>query len=80
MPEHARNRSHRGPSSGAASAVSTKDSPNRRDDQVPIDERIRVRAYELYLERSGQPGDDVGDWLRAEHSLRGEPSSERGAG
>ena len=80
MPKHAGNRSHRGPSSGTGSGVSAKDSPNRRDDQVSTDEGIRTRAYELYLERGGQPGDDVGDWLRAEHALRGASSSEPGSG
>jgi hypothetical protein len=30
------------------------------------DEAIRTRAYELYLERGGQDGFDVDDWLKAE--------------
>ncbi len=30
---------------------------------------IARRAYELYLERGGQDGHDVEDWLRAEAEL-----------
>ena len=30
------------------------------------EEQIRMRAYELYRERGGKVGDDMGDWLRAE--------------
>ena len=32
----------------------------------PADELIRFRAYELYRERGGQPGDAMADWLQAE--------------
>jgi hypothetical protein len=35
-----------------------------------MDEQIRLRAYELYLERGAQPNDDLADWLRAERELR----------
>lgn len=34
-----------------------------------VDEQIRLRAYELYLERGAQPNDDLGDWLQAEREL-----------
>jgi hypothetical protein len=38
--------------------------------QSPLgDERIRARAYELYLERGDRPGNDVEDWLRAEREV-----------
>lgn len=37
-----------------------------RTDGHTLDELIRIRAYELYHERGGQGGDDVGDWLLAE--------------
>jgi hypothetical protein len=33
------------------------------------DEEIRCRAYEIYLERSGQPGGELDDWLQAEREL-----------
>lgn len=37
----------------------------------PTADLIQKRAYELYLRRlaSGQPGDAVGDWTRAEQEL-----------
>ena len=31
---------------------------------------IARRAYELFLHRGGEHGEDVHDWLRAEHELR----------
>jgi hypothetical protein len=43
------------------------------DDAAGSEERIRRRAYELYVERGGQPGDGVGDWLRAEREYYGQP-------
>ena len=33
------------------------------------DQEIRLRAYEIYLERGEQPGRDVDDWLQAEREL-----------
>ena len=51
--------------------------PRARADDVPIprDERdpgeyIRMRAYELYLERGDSPGDEFEDWIRAEKEHR----------
>jgi len=32
----------------------------------PLDELIRRRAYELYLERGNRPGSALEDWTRAE--------------
>lgn len=39
-------------------------------DKNPTSEEIQVRAYHLYLERKGAPGDPVEDWVRAERELR----------
>ena len=33
------------------------------------DEQIRCCAYEIYLERSEQPGGELDDWLQAEREL-----------
>jgi hypothetical protein len=33
------------------------------------DQTIRLRAYEIYLERGQQPGRDLDDWLQAEREL-----------
>lgn len=35
-----------------------------------LDEEIRRRAYELYMERNGQAGDPNRDWLVAEREIR----------
>ncbi len=44
------------------------------------DEEIRRRAYEIYLERGGQPGRDLDDWLQAEGELQGGALSRAHAG
>ena len=36
----------------------------------PLEEQIRRRAYQRYLERAGQDGSDFQDWLRAEEEIR----------
>jgi hypothetical protein len=43
--------------------------------QQPVDDqRIRVRAYELYEKRSGVDGDAESDWYSAEAELRPAPA------
>src|SRR5712691_5413927 len=37
---------------------------------LSLEERIRRRAYELYLQRSDQPGSEFDDWLQAEEEIR----------
>ena len=44
------------------------------------DEEIRLRAYEIYLERGEQPGRELDDWLQAERELESEPLSRAQAG
>lgn len=36
---------------------------------APTHEEIALRAYEIYLERGGAPGDALEDWIRAEREL-----------
>jgi len=36
----------------------------------PTDEQIRRRAHEIYLSRSGAPGNPEWDWQQAELELR----------
>ncbi|HEV2173789.1 MAG TPA: DUF2934 domain-containing protein [Nitrospira sp.] len=36
----------------------------------PTEDEIRKRAYELYLERNGEPGSALDDWLQAEADLK----------
>ena len=35
----------------------------------PTEEEIRMRAYELYLQRGSVHGYDIDDWTRAEREL-----------
>ena len=35
----------------------------------PLEEEIRGRAYQIHLERGGQPGHEIDDWLQAEYEL-----------
>jgi hypothetical protein len=36
---------------------------------LPTKERIEARAYEIYLQRRGEDGNPLGDWLQAEQEL-----------
>ena len=38
---------------------------------LPVEERIRRRAYEIYLQRGGQEGGELDDWLQAEQEILG---------
>ncbi len=38
-------------------------------ESVPLEEQIRRRAYEVYLERGDQPGSALDDWVRAEEEV-----------
>lgn len=44
-------------------------SPARPDAQ-PIEEQVRLRAYELYLRRGGTDGNEMDDWLQAEADVK----------
>ena len=37
--------------------------------QAASEQEIRLRAYEIYLERGAQPGRELEDWLQAEREL-----------
>ena len=51
----------------SSSRTPTHDEPQRR---AVSEDDVRLRAYELYLQRGAAPGNEVGDWLRAEQELR----------
>jgi hypothetical protein len=38
-------------------------------EDLPLEERIRRRAYELYVEGGNQSGSEVDDWLQAEEEV-----------
>jgi hypothetical protein len=39
----------------------------------PTPEQIQLRAYEIYLERCGAPGNELQDWVQAERELLQKP-------
>jgi hypothetical protein len=41
--------------------------------KAPSGEKIARRAHELYVQRGGEQGKDVEDWVRAEKELSDEP-------
>lgn len=38
-------------------------------EKLPLEERIRRRAYELYVQRGNQSGSELDDWLQAEEEI-----------
>ena len=67
------------PAANRARRVATAATPRARSQRAsrassivrPGDDQVRLRAYELYLQRDGRPGDPLEDWLRAERELIG---------
>jgi chromosome condensin MukBEF ATPase and DNA-binding subunit MukB len=56
-----------------APASPKKDAPTKRDvekQSLPLQEQIRRRAHEIYVQRGGQDGSELDDWLKAEGELR----------
>ena len=47
-----------------------KKPPAAAIDNLNLDEEIRRRAYELFLQRNGAPGDPAADWIVAEREVR----------
>jgi hypothetical protein len=40
-----------------------------KTESLPLEEQIRERAHAIYLERGGQDGDEMDDWLQAEQEI-----------
>ena len=38
--------------------------------KVPSQAEIEFLAYQMFLERGGEPGNDLADWLAAEEQLK----------
>jgi len=55
------------PKAGATSSASAK--KPKATKSAPTREEIALRAYEIYLERGGSPGQELEDWTRAEREL-----------
>jgi hypothetical protein len=56
-----------GPASAKEPPIKTK-TPSI--EKLPLEERIRRRAYELYVMRGNESGSDLDDWLQAEEEIR----------
>jgi hypothetical protein len=56
-----------------ASASPEVRKPKQVKRQPPTQEEISLRAYHIYLERNGAPGNPFEDWVRAECELTGQP-------
>jgi hypothetical protein len=39
-------------------------------EELSLEEQIRRRAYELYVERGNESGSEFDDWLQAEEEIR----------
>jgi hypothetical protein len=55
---------------GAGRRIRTPDDL-RAPDAAPMEEEVRLRAYELYQARGGAEGSELDDWVRAEKEVRG---------
>lgn len=49
---------------GSAPRTKSKSAP-----KLSAHDRIALRAYEIYLERNGAPGNPLEDWVRAEREV-----------
>jgi hypothetical protein len=38
-------------------------------EELSLEERVRRRAYELYVERGNESGSELDDWLQAEEEI-----------
>jgi hypothetical protein len=65
--------------SGAPGARLADRSANEHDNHDVTADRIRMRAYELYLERGTEPDNALEDWLQAEREFRRAPDEETDA-
>ena len=69
MPNHTKATPDRASHANGTSTL-TAASPQTTEAQGSPQDWIRVRAYELYIQRGAQPNDDLRDWLQAEQELR----------
>jgi hypothetical protein len=64
-------KSQQGSSHKRRKAIRLETGPERRADasDARLEERIAMRAYEIYVERGRLPGHDLEHWLQAEQEL-----------
>jgi hypothetical protein len=56
------------------SVIGAAESANGRQLSPSLEDRIRVRAYELYLQRGSNGGSPEQDWFRAQEEICGRHS------
>jgi hypothetical protein len=56
-----------------ATPAKTKIRKPRAAKAAPTQEEIQLRAYQIYLERNGAPGNPYDDWTQAERELTAKP-------
>jgi len=47
-------------------------------EKLSIEERIRRRAYDLYVQRGNESGSELDDWLQAEEEILQAQKADRG--
>jgi hypothetical protein len=52
-----------------APVIPKRTSVRKSQVELPVEEQIRLRAFQIYLERGGQDGSDWDDWLQAEAEI-----------
>ena len=75
MAAQGRGKQSKGSEAGASPIPAHPEDTSRH--HTPSCEEIRLRAYEIYLERGSFPGSEVDDWLQAEHELDGRAPQKR---
>jgi hypothetical protein len=63
------NRKNRAVAATASADVSSIQKLSKTVQDTRLEDEIRRRAYEIYLERNGSPGDENQDWLSAEREI-----------
>jgi hypothetical protein len=58
--------------------VTTPQTDTPKDAQAIGEDRIRMRAYELYQKRKGEAGDAESDWYQAEAEIAAETTAKAG--
>jgi hypothetical protein len=53
-----------------ATVPAKKSAQKSNIETLPLEERIRRRAYELYVQRGNESGWELDDWLQAEEEIR----------
>jgi Protein of unknown function (DUF2934) len=60
---------------GVKASVTAAPEASHKEVLAPsLEEKIRIRAYHIYLQRGGHGGSPEQDWLQAKQEICGEPS------